>query len=941
MTTITHNLRSLLLTALCTLFAFGSAQAQSMQIPTDPNVRIGTLENGLTYYIRHNKQPAERADFYIAQKVGSIQEDSTQLGLAHFLEHMAFNGTTHFPGDSLKQYLETIGVKFGENLNAYTSVDETVYNISNVPVVREGIVDSCLLILHDWSNDLLLEPKEIDKERGVITEEWRTRMNASQRYIENLLPEFFKGTKYENCLPIGDMDIVNNFEYQTLRDYYEKWYRPDLQGIIVVGDVDVDVIENKIKELFADVDAPVNPAERIYYPVNDNDEPLVFIHEDKEQPNIMLSYFNKYDAIPAEAKENLGYLQLRYGINMISSMLNNRLNEIAEQANPPFIYAGTYDADFIVAKTKRAFTGAVVCKEDNIKGGIETLYEELERVSRFGFTESEYIRARASYISALESAFNERDKNKNNDYVNQYVRHFLDNEPMPGIEYEHTMMSAMAEQITVEMINQLVPMLISEKNKAITLSAPKKEGLTLPTNEELTNWLIATSSKELTPYEEELSDEPLLSKEPEGGKIVKTQTDELFGSTLVTLSNGIKVYIKPTELKADQILYKGFSMGGDSQFDDSEAINIKQLNSVALVGGLGSFSTVDLGKVLAGKRASVTPSVNYLNEGVDGFCVPRDFETLMQLIYLTFTEPRKDQEAFESYINRTRAAMINQELNPMMAFSDSLTSSIYNNHPRTGRVKIDELEKIDYDRILEMYHDRFKDASDFTFIFVGNIDMDKNLPLIEKYLGGLPSINRKESFIDRKLNARKGQYQNKFIKQQDNPKATIFSFISGDTKYTQENKTLMSMLSQILTLVYTEKVREDEGGTYGVGVSGAVSKFPKPEASLYITFDTDPAKKEHLMKIIYNELDHIAKVGPSAENLAKVKENMIKKLSENKNENGYWLGAIYEKLYSNTDIVTNYEETVKSITADDIKKFANKLFKQNNKIEVVMVSPEK
>ena len=938
---LTQTMKSSILSILFLIIALGSTQAQPMQIPTDPNVRIGKLENGLTYYIRHNKQPAERADFYIAQKVGSIQEDSTQLGLAHFLEHMCFNGTTHFPGDQLKQYLETIGVKFGENLNAYTSVDETVYNISNVPVVREGIIDSCLLILHDWSNDLILDPKEIDKERGVITEEWRTRMSAGQRYFEKLLPAFFGGTKYENCLPIGDMEIVNNFEYQTLRDYYEKWYRPDLQGIVIVGDIDVDVIESKIKTLFADVPGQPDGAERIYYPVPDNEEPQFFVYKDKEQTNVMLSYYNKYDAFPAEEKQNIGYLQLGYGINMISTMLNNRLNEIAEQAQPPFIYSSTYDADFIVTKTKRAYTGAVICKEDNIKEGVEALYDEFEKVSRFGFTDSEYIRARASFLSSLESAFNERDKAKNGAYVNEYVRHFLDSEPIPGIEFEYNMMTSMANQIDIDMINQLIPLFFPKNNKAITLFAPDKEGLELPTEADLKEWLINSSTKELTPYEDKVSDDPLLSEEPKGGKIIKEESNGIYGTTQLTLSNGVKVLIKPTELKADQILFRGYSLGGHSTFDDDEHLNFDMINKVALVGGLGSFSSVELGKVLAGKRANVNTYVGYLTEEVNGACSPKDFETLLQLTYLSFTAPRKDNDAFESFISRQKSAMINQELNPMSVFQDSLNASIYGDHPRATKIHSADLDKLDYDRILAMYTDRFKDASDFNFIFVGNIDIEKDKELIEKYLGSLPAINRKETFIDKKLNSRKGTYRNEFVKQQDNPKATIFSYISGDSQYTQENKVLMSMLSQILTLVYTEKVREDEGGTYGVGVSGSISKYPTVNASIYITFETDPTKKEHLMDIIYSELDHIAKVGPSEENLSKVKENMIKQISENQNENGYWLGAIHERLFNGVDIVENYSETVKGVSIKDIKEFASKLFKQNNKIEVIMVSPEK
>ena len=469
-----HLFRSLLAIALIVCCNFQQALAQQQPpIPVDPNVRIGKLDNGLTYYLRKNNLPANRADFYIAQKVGSIQEEENQRGLAHFLEHMCFNGTTHFPGDALKQYLERIGVKFGENLNAYTSVDETVYNISNVPVNTPGAVDSCLLILHDWSNDLTLDPKEIDKERGVINEEWRTRMSAMQRFQEKLLPAMFADTKYATCFPIGTMDVVMNFKPQTLRDYYEKWYRPDLQGIVVVGDIDVDAVEAQIKKLFADVPAQPNAAKREYYPVNDNKEPIVLIARDKEQPHIQAIVFNKHKATPASEKDKIGYLVENYATNLINNMLNARLNELLQKANPPYIYAGSYDGDFFVAKTKQAFTGIVVCKEDAVESGIATLLREMERARRFGFTESEYQRARAEYLRNLESAYNERDKRKNDEYINEYVRHFLDNEPIPGIENEYGIISQIAPSIPVEPLNMMMQTLVTDTNQVVAIFGPE------------------------------------------------------------------------------------------------------------------------------------------------------------------------------------------------------------------------------------------------------------------------------------------------------------------------------------------------------------------------------------------------------------------------------------------------------------------------------------
>lgn len=936
-----HLFRSLLVIALIVCCNFQQALAQQQPpIPIDPNVRIGKLDNGLTYYLRKNNLPANRADFYIAQKVGSIQEEENQRGLAHFLEHMCFNGTTHFPGDALKQYLERIGVKFGENLNAYTSVDETVYNISNVPVNTPGAVDSCLLILHDWSNDLTLDPKEIDKERGVINEEWRTRMSAMQRFQEKLLPAMFAGTKYATCFPIGTMDVVMNFKPQTLRDYYERWYRPDLQGIVVVGDIDVDAVEVQIKKLFADVPAQPNAAKREYYPVNDNKEPIVLIARDKEQPHIQAIVFNKHKATPDSEKDKIGYLVENYATNLIGNMLNARLNELLQEANPPYIYAGSYDGDFFVAKTKQAFTGIVVCKEDAVESGIATLLREMERARRFGFTESEYQRARAEYLRNLESAYNERDKRKNNEYINEYVRHFLDNEPIPGIENEYGIISQIAPSIPVEPLNMMMQTLVTDTNQVVAIFGPEKENLKMPTEDAIKKILQDVKTEELTPYVDKVSDEPLMRETPKGGKIISEQKDDVFGTTMLTLSNGVKVIIKKTDFKADEIIMKGVSPGGSSLFPDSEIININGLDAVS-VGGLGNFSAVELEKVLAGKRASVGYGIGDKTESVNGYCSPKDFETMMQLTYLTFTAPRRDDDAFASYKNRNKAAWLNQEMNPMTAFGDSVTYALRMGHPRTLRVKSDMVDKMDYDKILAMYQDRFKDASDFTFIFVGNVDIEEMKPLIAEYLGTLPSINRKESFKDNKIEYRKGVYKNEFIREQETAKASNFVSFIGTCKYDLRNTILMDMTGQVMDLVYTEKVREDEGGTYSVYVGGNLSKYPKEIAGLQVIFDTAPSKREKLMKIIFAEIEHIAKEGPSETNLNKVKEFMLKKHTEDLKENGYWMGSIDEYLFTGMNPVKDYEQIVNSITAKDIQKFADDLFKQKNEVEVSMISPEK
>ena len=939
MTSYLKRLFTALLIVGSAVMASAQQQPQMPPIPTDPNVRIGKLANGLTYYIRHNELPENRADFYIAQKVGSILEEENQRGLAHFLEHMCFNGTTHFPGKGIINWLETIGVRFGENLNAYTSIDETVYNINNVPVIRDGIVDSCLLILHDWANDLTLDPKEIDNERGVIHEEWRTGQGAMMRMYEQALPKAFEGSKYGHRLPIGTIEVIDNFPYQALRDYYEKWYRPDQQGIIVVGDIDVDKVEAKIKELFSPIEMPANAAERVYEQVPDNKEPIVTIAKDKEQPVTMIYLWHKHPATPNEAKGNMGYLVQNYLFTMIESMLNARLEELKQSAEPPFIDAGSGNNDFLLAKTVEAFVGIAISKDDGIPTALAAIAREIERARKFGFTASEYARAKADYLRMLESAYNERDKMKNNQYVQEYVRHFIDNEPIPGIEMEYTVMNQLAPNIPIEAINSILPQLIKDENIVINIFGPDKEGMVYPTEAEILDILNKTKAEEITAYVDKVSDEPLMKETPKAGKIVKTEEGP-YGSTALTLSNGVRVVLKSTDFKADEIRMRAFSPGGTSVFGTKEAIQLKMLNSVASLGGLGNFSNVDLEKVLAGKKATIGATISGLSEGLNGSCSPKDLETLLQLVYLSFTAPRMDDAAFQSFKQRTKASLENQEADPMTALTDTLQKEMYGNHPLAGRVKAEMIDQIDYNRIMEMYKDRFKEAGDFTFLFVGNINLEEAKPLIETYLGGLPTINRKENYQDVKMDIRKGAHKNLFEKQMETPKATVLNIISGNCEYNLKNDLLMTMLSQTMSMVYLETVREKEGASYGVSAFGQLSRGVKDEAIFQIYFDTDPAKREKMEQIVMSELQKVAQEGPRPEHLAKVKEFLLKKHIENAKENGYWLGQLNNYYWYNTDMNTDYEKLVNELSVEDVKKFTKALLDQGNIIEITMTAKE-
>lgn len=943
-----HLFHSLLVVAFVLCAGFQQAVAQQMQfppLPVDKNVRIGQLDNGLTYYIRHNKLPENRAEFYIAQKVGSILEEPQQRGLAHFLEHMAFNGTKNFPGDDkglgVIPWCETVGIKFGTNLNAYTSIDETVYNISNAPIDRAGVLDSCLLILHDWSNYILLKDDEIDKERGVIREEWRSRNSGMLRVYTDLLPTIYPGDKYADCMPIGSIDVINNFPYKDIRDYYHKWYRPDLQGIVIVGDIDVDAVEAKLKAVFADVQKPINPAERTYYPVADNKEPIVAIGTDKEVDDPSIEIYFKQDATPDSEKNNVGYLASQYMTSMISSMLDARLSELVQSANPPFTRASSDYSDFFVAKTKEAFSLSASSKADGIETALKTLLQETERARRFGFTESEYARARANYLQSLESAYNEREKTKHGSYVREYVQNFLNGEPIPGIEAEYAMMNQLAPNIPLQAMNMVMQQLVPDSNQVVIIAGPAKEGLKYPTKEEVISLLKGMKDLDLQAYVDKVSDEPLMKEAPKGGKIISEKEGDIYGSTKLVLSNGVTVYVKKTDFKADEIRMKGTSLGGKSIFPDKDALNFTVMDNVIAVGGLGNFSQVDLTKVLAGKKVSVNAGLGATTENVFGTCSPKDFETMMQLTYLTFTAPRKDTEAFESFKNRMKAQLESAQANPLSSINDSLQKAMYNNHPRVVMMKPEMVDQIDYDRILEMYNDRFKDASDFTFYFVGNIDLETAKPLIAEYLGALPAINRKETFKDTKMSIRKGVYKNEYAKEQQTPTATIVFLYSGKAPYTLKNDILLSFATQVLDMVYTEEVREKEGGTYGVNCYGDLQKYPKEQLLLQIVFQTDPAKKDKLAGIVVDELKKLAVEGPSDVHLQKVKEYMLKKYADNQKENGYWMNNLNDYFYYGMDMTEGYTDIVNSITAKDIQKFVSDLLKQGNEIEVTMTVPDK
>lgn len=905
------------------------------EFPLDSSIRVGKLKNGLTYYIRHNAKPEKKADFYIAQKVGSIQEEEHQRGLAHFLEHMCFNGTEKFPGNALKNYLEGIGVKFGANLNAYTAIDETVYNINNVPVTIEGAIDSCLWILHDWADGLILDPKEIDKERGVIHEEWRQRTSAGLRMTEQILPIVFPDSRYGARLPIGLMSVVDSFPYQALRDYYEKWYRPDLQGIVIVGDIDVDDMEKKVKKIFSKIKKAKKPAERIYYPVDDNDEIIFAQATDKEQQNYSLQLMFKHNA-PTRAERN-SEANFRNAVKrqIAISILNQRFGEIMTKDNPPFLSAGVGYGNFILASTKDAFTIAVTCKPEQINEAIPMVFTEVERARRFGFTQTELDREIADNLAGIERWYAERDKRDNNYYVENCVRHFLDNTPMMSPEDDYEFSKAVYSSVTLEDINSVLSSLMTEKNRVAVSYAPEKEGAQYPGKNDVEMLLKMTSQARITEYVDNVSDEPLLAQLPIGGKVVKTE-EGVWGSTVWTLSNGVKVVVKPTDFTADHISLSGYSKGGTNRYPDSDRINIAFMNSIVPLGGLGTFDAMQLGKKLSGCTATSTTWATDIYDRVSAGSSIKDMETMFQLLYLQFTEPRKDSAAYNSYTARVRNSLKDRNLNPSTALSDTMKVALYNNHPRSKAIIASDIDSIDYDRIMELYRDRISDAGDFTFIIVGNVELETLKPYIEQYLGGLPANGRFEDIEDDGVDIRKGIYRNNFKNKMETPTGTEVIIYSGCIESTHRNSLLMSYLNQILNMVYTEEIREKESGTYGVSVNGAINKYPKSEFQLSISFTMAPERREELVAIVERELQRVVKEGPKEEHVEKVRSFMLKSFDESQKENSSWSYWLYRYYFDNEDVHTGYVDLVNSITKEDIRLFLVSLLEQGNMIEVSM-----
>lgn len=915
-------------------------RAQQMPpVPVDKEVRIGKLDNGLTYYIRHNEYPKNQVDFYIAQKVGSILEEDDQRGLAHFLEHMCFNGTKNFPGNSMVKWLESVGVKFGYNLNAYTSIDETVYRISSVPTERIGVQDSCLMILSDWADGLLLNGKDIDEERAVIHEEWRSQLPPNMRILEKLLPELYPDSRYGHRLPIGTMEVVDHFPHQALRDYYEKWYRPDLQGIVVVGDIDVDRIEGKIKELFSKIEKPVNPAERVYYPVADNEKPIVAFGSDKEQDKYVAQIMFKYDALPDSLKGTMADVTTSYLLDMAQMMLQIRLNEQGQKADAPFAAASAFYGEFIMAKTKQAFQFAMLPKGNSFDEGLKAVYREALRAKRGGFTATEYARCRTEYLSQLEKAYNNRNQQENKTLAESYVRNFIDKKPIPGIETEYQMMSMIVNQIPVEAVNQVFSQIVSDKNLVVLGMMPAREGESCPKDEDILALLSQVEAENIAPYVDNVKDEPLVSELPAAGKVVKENMLSDFGAKEWILSNGAKVILKKTDFKADEINMMAVAKGGTSVYGNDKTADLMFMPAVLEQHGLGSFTNSELTKLMAGKQVSLKVSLDDYVRRLSGNTTPKDLKTYMEMIYMTFTGLTVTPDEFVAMQNLYKGVIQNQEQNPSFVFQKKVQEFLYSS-PNKQVFGVSDIEKANREDILSIIREQLANAAEFTFVFSGNFDESELKALVEQYIATLPSVKGKKQELKHNpaVEIKSGNEEKEFSLKMEVPQGSAAVIISGKMPYSFKNRLMASMSAQIISARLLSEVREKEGAVYSIYTQGSQDRLSEVSVVYQTIFQVKPEKKDRALEIIRSEFENLAKETP-VEELDKVKEFMVKQITSDEQTNSYWCSMMAGNELLPSEVCVKAEQVIQSITPKEISSYVNEVMKQNN-YRVLVMMPE-
>lgn len=927
-------MKKFVLLAAALLFAVSGMVAEEFSpAPVDKDVRIGVLPNGLTYYIRHNEMPQGRCEFHIAQAVGASLEQDHQNGLAHFLEHMAFNGTKHFPGKLLINYFESVGVSFGYNINAYTSLDETVYRLSNVPT-RAGVLDSALLVLHDWSCAIALQDEEIDNERGVIREEWRTGADANRRLWRDINKQKYLGTPYAKRDVIGDTAVINNFTYKALRDYYKLWYGPDLQSIVIVGDIDVDKMEAKVKDLFGPIPPRKNRGVRPYFPLPDNEKPIIALCTDKEAPYSLFELDYKHQQKSDEFKlSKEGY---RYSIimSLAKSMLSQRF--LALQLNPNSSILQMDGGYGNLIGVTDALSFYAVPKDGKEIDAAKEFIVFVEQVKRFGFRESELEVAKNEYLNSMEKAYNEKDNRENISYAREYYRNYLDAEPIPGIEWEYKFSKEVVNNLNIEEVNKVFMSLFTDNNIIFSFQG-KDKGENNITKREMYDLVQSMSSLDVEEPEDVSVITDFVKNDPTPGSVVKVKENKKLGTKELTLSNGVKVVIKNTTFKNDQIMMTMVSDGGYSKVPVADLPSAYAATDVVENAGIAEYSLLDLQKYLAGKTISISPSISDYSEEISGSSSVKDFETMLQMVYLYFTNPRKDNEAFKSLIDQYYTILASRDSNPKVSFSDSISAVTNSHHERNIIMDLNWLAKVNQDKAYDIFRQRFSNPADFTVILIGNIeDNDQFRNLIATWIGGIPATGAKEKFVDNGIRSPKGVVKNYFEREMQTNTASNRIEYTGKLKYNQKNRLVMNIIGELLSTRYLESIREKEGGSYGVGCAGYIQNIPTTTAKLLMQFDTDPEKQVKLMGIIHKEVMDIIANGPIMEDFNKIKESMLKEYEVNVTTNKYWMSALTRYYQYNFDS-TDFVDVLNSITPKDIQNTLKKLVAQGNVVEVVML----
>jgi zinc protease len=901
-------------------------------IPLDPSIKTGKLSNGFTYYIRKNVEPRNRVQLYLVNKIGSILENDDQRGLAHFMEHMGFNGTKNFPKNDLVNYLQKAGVRFGADLNAYTSFDETVYQLP-IPSDDPEVLKNGIQIMRDWAQDATLDPVEIDKERGVVLEELRLGKGAQQRLQDKYLPMIFNNSRYSSRLPIGTEEVLKNFTPATIQQFYTDWYRPDMQALIVVGDIDVNAMEETIKAKFSDLKNPAKPRQRTSYTIPLINKNQFMTVTDSEFPVTVAQILIKHPESKLITKADYRNSIVR---SLFNQMVAARFSELSKQADPPFLQGGANIGGFLAGLD--VYNAFVVAKPGELERGFKAVLTETERIQRFGFTQTELDRAKQSYMTNMESALKEKDKTSSDQLVNEYVRNFLEQEASPGIAYEYDLAKMFTGGINLQDVNQLSKKYITDVNRDVIIMGPEKDKSTLPNEATVNNWITNVNQENLTAYVDQVSDKPLLATRLPGGKITaETKIDEL-GITELKLSNGVRVTLKPTDFKNDEISFSAFSPGGSSLYSDADYQSAAYATTLVRSGGIAEFNPVQLPKLLSGKKVSVVPFISERLEGISGSAAPKDLETALQLTYLYFTNPRKDAEIYKGIIAQLKGGLANRENDPNSVFADSVSAILGNYSVRRTGPSIAKVEQINLDRAFEIYKDRFADASDFRFTFVGSFDVETIKPLIEQYLGSLPSTNRQEAAKDLGIKIPAGKIDKKVYKGQE-AKANTRLVFSGDYEFNEKNNTQLDALAEVLSIKLIERLREDEGGVYGVGARASYSKHPSGRYTFTITFGSAPENVEKLIASTLDEINKIRQKGAEPVDIEKFIAEETRTTETQLKDNAFWLNYLNTQLQNDEDPkqVLRYLASLKNLSSETLKDAANKYLSGNNFIRLVLL----